>query len=148
MSNSENSHGTPDLPASPSTARLARVDFAIALAVGAGLATACTLVFAVGGSPADGASLGAAAIVPATMLAYVVLRRQHRDRFEFTDERAQIIELKSRAQGFLALVGLLAGVSVYRWLTDGFTAAEPYVNILIAGSIVQFATRYAVKRAS
>jgi hypothetical protein len=148
MSNPENLPRAPDPPGSSPAARGARADLGIALAVSVGLAAACTLVSALSGSWTTGASLGAGLMVPGMIFAYVVLRRRHRDRFERTDERAQIIDLKSRATSLLAMAGLLSGVIVYRWLHDGYASAEPFLSILAAVGIVQAVTHYSLKRRS
>lgn len=148
MSNARNEPGDPDRIEPPTPGPRTLPDLATALAVGAGVAAVCVLVAAVAGSPGDGTALGAGLMIPAVMFTYVVLRRRHRDILEVTDERAQLIDLRSRAQGFLALVGLLGGVIVYRWTTDGLASAGTYANVLAAGVLVQFATRLHLSRQS
>jgi hypothetical protein len=115
------------------------------LGVGVGLVAVCTLVAALAGSPGTGLAVGVGLLVPAAMFT-AVTRRRLRDPHETTDERAQIIDLTARAHGFLALVGMLFGVIVYRWIADGFDSAETYVSILSAGVLVQYVTQYHLRR--
>lgn len=148
MSNPTNLPGASDLPGSPSPVRGAGADLGIALAAGAGLAATCTLAWALGGSWTTGAALGAGLLVPGVMFSYAALRRRHRDRYESIDERARFIGLTSRGAGFLAIVGMLAGVAGYRWFHDGYASAEPYLYLLAAGGFVQAVAQFTLRRRS
>lgn len=148
MSNSQNPHGTPDPAVSPSGTHGPLRDLTIAFAVGAGMAATSIMAATMSSLPTAWALPVAGVTGPAVVVAYLALRRWNRDPLEFTDERAQIINLKSKAVGFYAMAGMLAGVCAYHWLADGYTSAEPYLIILIAGNLIQAASQYSLKHKS
>ena len=116
---------------------------AMAMAAGAVLAGAICAVVALSAGPAAGAGL----FVPLAAAAVLGARRlATRHDVERTDERAQLLIMRAKAQGYDALLGLLGGAAAYQWIAHGFSRNESLVDVLIGVLVVHTLAFTALRR--